>query len=194
MAKRESHRYAPGPISSDLTGVRRGVDSMGRDFYSGEKFALVAAGLLPAHLFPGEPGMGATCAVVYPEGVQIRHCGHRATPGALEVRRTASGKFQIAITPGAKELERRRQVNLAAHRKHFGITESGRPAAAAEGEDGIDGIVFNMLDVLTAQYDVTGIRAGATRWLASRVAGSRPVRRAAHLCLAWPAPQGLSHG
>jgi len=90
------------------------------DYFLGTKDALVAAGLAPAELFPGEPGLPKCSVTLMPKGAPTGN-GRVCTPGRLTLRRRAKGQFLAELVPVADELAKRR-ARVA--------TERETPAAA----------------------------------------------------------------
>lgn len=76
------------------------------DAFKGSKELLVATGVAPAHLFPGEPGMPASTVDVWPRGSpQGVRC---QVDGRLQIRRNPSGKYTVARYVSEAEAARRR--------------------------------------------------------------------------------------
>jgi hypothetical protein len=66
--------------------------------YRGTAAALVGIGLLPLHLFPGQPGMPKTVVSLRPNGGQpVPDKGWWRTPGYLVVRRHLDGMFTATL-------------------------------------------------------------------------------------------------
>ena len=146
---RGNYYNAPTAIK-DVSGVakKKGDYYEWSDLYSGTAEALIAAGLLPADLFPGQPGRNITAQAYRPVGVERQHNkqGWHRVPGYMNVARTASGKFQIRLTVSREEQERRealreeddaRRASLAPPRAS--ITPEQRLAAARTVLDTIVG-------------------------------------------------------
>jgi|APMI01.1.fsa_nt_gi hypothetical protein len=96
--------YEPAAQLVAVPGVR--VDKqLCVDVFRGTKEQLVAAGLAPAGLFPGEPGMPLASVMLWPRGT-ARGAGYRV-PGRLCLSRNPSGMFTAALTVSKAEQERR---------------------------------------------------------------------------------------
>jgi len=103
--------YLPPSNIGESAHVRHVPDGRS-DFYSGAKDDLVAIGLLPSSLFPGEPGMPSGSVRLWPHGAP-RNKGGYDMPGRMTVHRTASGKFQIRLSVSLEERERRERAQEA---------------------------------------------------------------------------------
>lgn len=187
-------RYCPPVVpAASMPGVSRGVDNRHCDTYTGEKAALVAAGLLPAHLFPGEVGLGKSSATFYTEGMPPVLRGMWPHPGSVDVSRLASGRFTIRVTPDAEELERRRHGERQAvqARRHNHVAQLHRqpcsdpaaPSPSAFGPAETDRVVHGILDRLIGVNGTeSDVRASVVRWLA-RSRDLQPARRGSQLRL-----------
>lgn len=105
-------RYTPPCEIRDIPGVRKTQD-LHQDRYNGTKDDLVAMGLLPSELFPGEPDMPAGGVTLWPP--DAKHGGGRFYPGRMQVTRTAAGTFTIRLAVSAEEQARRRQDEETRH-------------------------------------------------------------------------------
>jgi hypothetical protein len=112
----------------------RKVELDEHDFYSGSLGDLVALGFAPRDAFPGQPGRPLTSVSIRPAGVaKPRDCWHRE-PGYIEIRRGASGRFQMRVA--VSELERRRRAarrEQEAHRAQVEAQAAQQQAQAARG-------------------------------------------------------------
>lgn len=108
------HFYTPGPRVLEAPGLTRREDHIS-DYYVGTKEALVAAGLLPGHMFPGEPGMPRKSVSLRPQG-----CGPGpgrpsifSTPGYVMVRSLSAGRFELRLCIPLDERAKRREQQAA---------------------------------------------------------------------------------
>lgn len=109
MAERK-HQYTPPTRILDVPGVR--VErQLQQDVYKGTKEQLVAAGLAPAELFPGEPGMPLASVMLWPRGT-ARGSGY-SIPGRLCLSRNPSGVFTASLTVAEVEQQRRQAADDA---------------------------------------------------------------------------------
>lgn len=84
------------------------------DRYHGTAEQLSAAGLLPLHMFPGQPGVGVARASYRPLGaIRDEARSWFWTPGFMEVCRNPGGAFTITLTVSLEEQERRAAMNQA---------------------------------------------------------------------------------
>jgi hypothetical protein len=102
-------RYYDAPTTIvEVPGVVHAVDGVRRDSFRGSMDALVAAGLLKPHQFPGQPGLPLTVVNYRPNGVvKQKGVGWCAVAGYMEVQRTPSGRFRIILNVTNQERQRR---------------------------------------------------------------------------------------
>lgn len=98
------HQYTQPVRVIEVPGVRF-ESQLQQDVYKGTKEQLVAAGLAPAELFPGEPGMPLASVILWPRGT-ARGSGY-SVPGRLTLSRNPSGMFTAALVVSEAEQERR---------------------------------------------------------------------------------------
>lgn len=122
--------YTPPGAIGESPRVRKAADGH-FDFYSGTKEDLAAIGLLPQHLFPGEPEMPGGSARLWPHGAPQFKGGY-GMPGSMTVRRTASGKFQIRLAVSLEERERREEAERQ-REKAAAVKTGRRPEALRQG-------------------------------------------------------------
>ena len=149
-----------------------------RDFYRGTKDELVAAGLAPAELFPGEPGMPLTTVPLTPIGA--RSTGSCWVPGRLSITKNPSGKFTAALVPSAEELQRREAQRQA---------ERARTAAAAVAHDA-DAMHAAQSARHALGYVIATLGPSEVLRLVKALPGATPTRTTStrkHLRLVWSA-------
>lgn len=102
-------QFAPGVVLWHFPGEARLT-------YVGAGDALVAAGVVQRHQFPGQPGSGATSVTWAPNGARARRgYGERGTPGWMQIHlrhttRNPHYVVTVAITEErSQELEVERQ-------------------------------------------------------------------------------------
>ena len=102
------------------------------DYYRGTKDALVAAGLAPAELFPGEPGMPKCSVRLMPTGVTTGS-GRVCTPGRLTITKRPNGQFLAELVPAAGELAKRRARDAAERETKAALRRAEDQAGLALG-------------------------------------------------------------
>lgn len=101
-------RYYDPPLSiKAVPGVERTFSTSEKDYYTGSAEALASAGLLPLHLFPGQPGQPSSMVTYRPNGGKYQGRWWKV-PGYMSVRQTRNGTFCIALTVDFKEQARRK--------------------------------------------------------------------------------------
>lgn len=114
MANRDSSRttrtrgtyYQPAAEIRSVPGVVKVECDSRIDVYTGTADALVAAGIAPLCLFPGQPGIAATTASYRP-ACTVASGAWYSTPGYMSIFRNPSGSFRVVLTVSIEEQERR---------------------------------------------------------------------------------------
>ncbi len=190
MAKAPRRYYTPGQIKTDVSRVSIGVVQVGQsgwaNCYSGEKGDLVAAGLLPSHLFPGEPGQPLTAATFYPVGA-AEFDPRWKTPGLLVVNKAPSGKFRVRVMVCAEE-SNRRNAEAAERKRSYNARNEAVDRFSPAGFRGWLGLdIGEFLEMSANGGYLREVRAEVERWLRES-AGAHPRRTQDHLRLVWSAP------
>lgn len=107
--------YYTAPINiKSVPNLVTKTDEARCDVYSGSAEAMIAAGLLSADMFPGQPGRNVASQAYRPSGVErIKGETWTRVPGYLFVARAPSGKFQIRLTVSREEQARRMEKHRA---------------------------------------------------------------------------------
>jgi hypothetical protein len=129
---RKGHFYeAPAGGIRLVPGVR--VKAACRvDIYTGSAEDLVASGIVPPGLFPGDPGMPSVIVSLRPAGVQrVQDRAWCFTPGFLRVQRLAVGGFRVERTVDHEEQKRRHAAQVCAERERWQAVERARDALEA---------------------------------------------------------------
>lgn len=163
------HRYVP-PSAVAMAPKRSEVQE---DIYSGTKAELVAAGLVPAELLPGEPGMPLMRVTLWPADLPAR-CSSEWTPGRLVVHKTPSGNFTARLSVSPEE--RRIREETADRARHEAERNASASLAALVRQLGPAEVRRRLDDLLTAPAD-SSLQRGASQ------------RVAPGLRLAWSAPR-----
>jgi hypothetical protein len=104
--------YAPGVT------LRQIIDA---DFYVGTADALVAAGVMDAHMFPGQPGMRKTVVTIFadgslPTGAPTANNSRSSEPGAKRIQRDSKTKFNVRVNV-TESISKQRLAARAIHAK-----------------------------------------------------------------------------
>lgn len=178
--KRPRRFYTPGPWVQEAPGVKRTVREHGCDLYTGTAEALAAAGLLPRHLFPGQPGVGRTSASYWPEGSS--GTGWRCS-GHLQVRRRPDEQFSIELVVPEHERERRATIRQELERQRALENEARRQAVLPVPMDA-ERASRRLLEFIGREMGSAWLRREVETM--SKPATGRP-RRGDHLRLVWSA-------
>lgn len=161
--------YTPPAQVLEVPGLRKAKGRLLRaDYYAGSAEAMVASGLVPRSLLPGEPGNPISSASYRPLGaVREGGCWFRV-PGYLQIFRAPSGLFRAALVVSREEQERRqREANEAEAATDTELLQTVEERSAA-----------------AAAYMAQTTRQAAEELRAQRRPGGRP----SHLRLVWSAP------
>lgn len=185
----KKHQYEPPARLAALPGVR--VErQLRQDVYRGTKEQLVAMGLAPEALFPGEPGMPLTSVMVWPKGTA--RFSDWVIPGRLCLSRSPKGTFSAALVVSEEEQERRRAAEAAhqaerdaKHRPGTLSAEEQDRARAANIE-----LHWRVLDAAIHQLGLEEVAARVEQLRRER----RPTRSADHLKVVWRGPGASQPG
>lgn len=164
------HRYMP-PSAVAMAPKRSEVQE---DIYSGTKAELVAAGLVPAELLPGEAGMPLMRVTLWPVDSQARYSSEW-TPGRLVIHKTPSGNFTARLSVSSEE-RRIREETAERARQEEAERNASASLAALVRQLGPAEVRRRLDDLLTAPAD-----SSSQRGACQRVAPG--------LRLAWSAPR-----
>ncbi|WP_422016913.1 hypothetical protein [Roseateles sp.] len=184
MAERK-HQYEPAAQLTEVPGVRVERNWL-YDVYRGTPAELVAMGLAPAAMFPGEPGMPLVSVTLWPRGTEHRSGWN--VPGRLHLSRTSKGTFTAALVVSAEEQETRRAAEAVrqAERDAKERASCGTPTADEQEHARAANIEIRWR-VLDAAIDQLGLDEVAARVEQLR-RERRPARSAGHLKVVWCGP------
>lgn len=176
--------YTPPVHIAPAPGVKVMACELHADRYVGTKADLIASGLLPDGLFPGDPGMRKATVTLLPVGAQSDGCGQ---PGRMFVCKKPGGRFAITLTVSEEEQSRRER--LSHHREAQAclglLFEALRRSREALDID----VVANALKVEAPEALMYLGARSYPRASPSIDAGAAPARQgAAHLRLVHSAP------
>lgn len=100
--------YTPPVHIAPAPGVKVMACELYADRYVGTKADLIASGLLPDGLFPGDPGMRKATVTLLPVGAQSDGCDQ---PGRMFICKKPGGRFAITLTVSEEEQARRERVS-----------------------------------------------------------------------------------
>jgi hypothetical protein len=109
--KRKWRVYQPSAGLHPVPGVKQTAGEYWCDDFTGTKEDLAAMGLVPSHMFPGEPGMPVTSVSLRPVATGVGAA--ITTPGYVTIKRRPGGKFCVTITVSKAEQLRREQCRQA---------------------------------------------------------------------------------
>lgn len=147
------------------------------DAYTGTRDELLAAGLVPDGMFPGEPGMPLASVDLWPRN-DAASGGPWWRPGRLRVARLMSGKFTASIVVSEEEQQRRIDRKAEEQRAWHKRLEEEREQERAEAAAGAS--LQTIIEVLGLQRVRERVEVEAR----SLRRGVRPQ----HLRLVWAAP------
>ena len=120
------------------------------DVYAGTAEKLCACGLAELHQFPGEPGRGKSRASYFLSDGQPMTHGSSTYERTLQINRTGSSRFSVAVEVSDEEAERRKAFLDHKHNLPLDIPES--PCRAAPTAPGWAPAGFTFLRCHTAGY------------------------------------------
>lgn len=103
--KPRGHFYDPPEKIELVDGLSRTEDGE-RWVFVGTPEAVVAAGIVPMQLLPGQPGQPTHSVTLRPRGVRSSGPVHR-TPGFVKIFRKLDGRLRVVLNMSAEERDKR---------------------------------------------------------------------------------------
>ncbi|WP_139147002.1 hypothetical protein [Hydrogenophaga sp. PML113] len=103
--------YDPPATVREVAGLSR-KEVGNTTVFVGTAEAIAAAGILPLHLLPGQPGQPTNSVSLRPRGVRTSNYVHEE-PGFMKVFRLPDGRLRVVLNVSAEELARREAEKTA---------------------------------------------------------------------------------